>query len=155
MLAAQPDGLMFIANAVDVARLSQQAVKQAPTLPKSAAEWATSDALIELGGRPWRACDRAVVRPRRLVGALSRIPRQFPRTFGREPGYSAINSHDAATVVIEAVEAPPSARRGAQGCDPAHRGFDGCSSAWSSTVSATRAGPYFTEIRDGRFVLIR
>ena len=50
MLASKPDNLVFISGALDVARLAQQARKQAPKLPIAAAEWAATEQLVELGG---------------------------------------------------------------------------------------------------------
>lgn len=156
MLAARPDGVLFIANAVDVARLSQQAVKQAPTLPRSAAEWATSDALIELGGRSVeglliaQSFDRDDTSPRYRAFRSG-----FLERFGREPGYSAINSHDAATVVIEAIGRR---ERGEVLKDAILRirGFDGLQQRMEfDRFGDTRRAVYFSEIRDGRFVLIR
>jgi branched-chain amino acid transport system substrate-binding protein len=50
MVAAGPDSLFFLSGALDVARLAQQARKQAPALPIGAAEWAATEHLIDLGG---------------------------------------------------------------------------------------------------------
>ena len=50
MVASQPDSLFFISGGLDVARLAQQARKQAPQLPIGASEWAATEQLIELGG---------------------------------------------------------------------------------------------------------
>lgn len=156
MLAANPDGFLFIANAVDVARLSQQAVKQAPHLPKSAAEWATSDALTELGGRAVEGLliaqpfDRDDASPRYRAFRAG-----FLERFGREPGYSAINAHDAATVLFDALE---KRERGETLRDAILRirGFDGLQQRMEfDRFGDTRRVVYFTEIRDGRFVLFR
>ena len=48
MLKKGPDSLLFVAGAIDVARLAQQARRQAPTLPIGASEWAASEQLITL-----------------------------------------------------------------------------------------------------------
>jgi len=50
MLDKQPDGLLFISGALDVARLAQNARRLAPQLPISASEWAGTEQLLDLGG---------------------------------------------------------------------------------------------------------
>ncbi|MGM2755186.1 hypothetical protein ACS2QP_28005, partial [Bacillus cereus group sp. Bce019] len=50
LLAPRPDGLVFVANAGDSARLAQQTRKLNTSIPLLATEWAGTQQLIELGG---------------------------------------------------------------------------------------------------------
>ena len=153
MKAARPDGLLFIAGALDVARLAQQARIQAPNLPISASEWAATEQLIELGG--------PVVEGLLIVQNYNRDDRSqrfkdfseaYFKRFQRNPGYSSVSAHDAATVVLQALKN----RRDNE----------------TLKAAALRSGPYtglqqdivfdangdtvrkvfFTQIRDGRYV---
>jgi len=156
LLRNQPDSLFFIAGALDVARLAQQARRLAPQLPIGASEWAATEQLVELGGD--------VVQRLLIVQNYNRDDesprfREFSeayfKRFQRHPGYSSVSAFDAATVVLTALK-----KRG--------RGE-------SLKASALRNGPYeglqqqivfdangdtqrkvfFTEIRDGRYVIVK
>ena len=156
LVAARPNGLVFIAQAVDVARLAQQAARQAPGLPMSAAEWAAGEALLELGGRAVeglliaQAYNRDDPNPRFRAFMAS-----YAARFGRDPGYAAINAYDAALVLFEGL-----AQR--RGDEPLRETvlrvsrFDGL----QQTMTFDRFGDtgrkvYFTEVRQGRFALAK
>lgn len=155
MLQGRPDGLLFISGALDVARLAQQARRQAPTLPIAAAEWAATEQLIELGGQ--------VVEGLLIVQNFDRddssarfrdFSEAYFKRFQRKPGYSSVSAYDAATVVLTALKNRKSGE--------------------TLKAAALRSGPYpglqqtitfdangdtprkvfFTEIRDGRYVRI-
>lgn len=155
MLAAQPDGLFFISGALDVARLAQQARKQAAELPIGASEWAATEQLVELGGDVVQGLlivqnyDRDDTSPR-----FKEFSDAFFQRFQRSPGYSTVSAYDAATVVLTALRARKDGETLKQ--------------------AALRSGPYqglqqeirfdangdtprnvvFTEIRDGRYLKI-
>lgn len=156
MLAAKPDGLLFITNTVDVARLSQQAAKLAPALPKSAAEWATSDALIELGGQ---AVEGLLIAQAFNRDDHSERFRQFHDAyqirFGREPVYSALNGYDAAIVLMQAM----SRQTGDETLKAAvlkYGPYEGLQQPIQfDQFGDTARLVYFTEIRTGRFVLVK
>lgn len=155
MLAAKPDGLLFIATAVDTARLAQQAAKFAPGLPLATTEWASTELLIEHGGRSVermlvaQAFNRDDTSTRFQTFRTAYVDR-----FKREPGYSAVNAYDAATVVMDALaqrdrdEELKAAliRLGPFGGLQQQIRFD----AYGDTTRLM----YFTEVRDGRFVLL-
>lgn len=104
LVATQPDGLLFVANTVDVTRLALQAVRFAPGLPISASEWASSETLIRLGGRSVeglvvaQAYDRddPSTRYRSFVDA-------YVARFAKNPGYSSVAAYDAATILLSAL----------------------------------------------------
>lgn len=104
LLAPQPDALVLIANAGDSARLAQQTRKLNKDVPLIAAEWASTDQLIELGGKAvegmailqqFNADDQS---PR-----FSDFRQRYSKRFGREPAFASVLAHDAATVVIDAL----------------------------------------------------
>ena len=105
MLKPQPDSLFFISGALDVARLAQQARKQAPKLPIGASEWAATEQLTELGGK--------VVEGLLIVQNYDRDDRSpryrefaeaYFKRFQRNPGYSSVSAYDAATVVLTSLK---------------------------------------------------
>lgn len=105
MLAAKPDCLFFISGALDVARLAQQARKQAPKLPIGASEWAATEQLIELGGEVVEGLlivqnyDHDDTSPR-----FKEFSEAYFKRFQRNPGYSSVSAYDAATVVLTALK---------------------------------------------------
>lgn len=152
MLKAQPQGLLFISGALDVARLAQQSRRQAPTLPIIASEWAATEQLIDLGGQ--------VVEGLIIVQNYDRddtsdrfreFSEAYLKRFQRNPGYSSVSAYDAAVVVLQALKERQKGE--------------------TVKASALRSGPYqglqqmiafdangdtprkvfFTEIRDGQY----
>lgn len=155
LIAADPDGLLFIAQAVDVARLAQQATRLAPALPKSSSEWAAGETLIELGGRSVEGLliAQAHNRDDRSARYLE-FRNAYQARFGREPGFAAINTHDAAAVLFEAM-----ARRERNETlkDAIVRigSFDGLQQRMRfDRFGDSARAVFFTEVRGGRFVLV-
>lgn len=155
LLQARPDGLFFIAGALDVARLAQQARKQAPQLPIGASEWAATEQLIELGGD--------VVQGLLIVQNYDRDDtserfRSFSdayfKRFQRNPGYSSVSAYDAATVVLTALR---QRRNGETLKQAALRSgpYPGLQQTIVFDANGdTQRKVFFTEIRDGRYVKI-
>jgi len=156
MLAGRPDGLFFISGALDVARLAQQARKQAPRLPIGASEWASTEQLIELGGE--------VVEGLLIVQNYNRddaseqfrgFTEAYYKRFQRAPGYSSVSAYDAATVVLTALK---NRRRGetvkaaAQRSGP-YRGLQ--QEIVFDANGDTQRRVFFTEIRGGRYVHLK
>jgi branched-chain amino acid transport system substrate-binding protein len=155
MLAAQPDGLLFISGALDVARLAQQARRQAPALPIAAAEWAATEQLIELGGQVVEGLlivqnfDRDDTSPR-----FNEFSEAYFKRFQRKPGYSSVSAHDAATVLLTAL-----ARRRSGESIKAAVLANGPYQGLQQTIAFDANGDtqrkvFFTEIRDGRYARI-
>ncbi len=153
LLAARPDGLFFISGALDVARLAQQARKQAPGLPIGASEWAATEQLIELGG--------AVVDGLLIVQNYDHddsSPRfqefsdAYFKRFQRKPGYSSVSAHDAATVVLTALKqrAQGETLKAAAARSGPYQGLQQTIAFDANGDTARKV--FFTEIRDGRYV---
>lgn len=155
LLAARPDGLLFIATSVDTARLAQQGSKMAPGMPMGTSEWAGSDALIELGGS---AVEGMLVA--QSYNREDRSPRYrafhdaYLNRFDRVPGYSAVNAYDAALVLFAALQR----RQPHEDLKAAVLRY-GPYEGLQQTIAFDRYGDtprrmYFTQIRGGRFVLV-
>lgn len=156
MLASRPDGLFFISGALDVARLAQQARKVAPALPIAASEWAATEQLLELGGE--------VVQGLLIVQNYDRddISARFKdfsdayfKRFQRNPGYSSVSAHDAATVVLSALKnrKPGETLKAAAQRSGPYQGLQ-----QTITFDANGDTPrkvFFTEIRDGLYVKLQ
>ncbi|MDC7221665.1 MAG: ABC transporter substrate-binding protein [Spirochaetales bacterium] len=105
LLAGGPDGILFIANSVDSARLAQQIRKEDKDITFVAAEWAATQNLISLGGA---AVDGLV--SMQIVNFFDTSPRflnfvaAYEERFGNYPSFSSIISYDAAMMVMKALE---------------------------------------------------
>jgi branched-chain amino acid transport system substrate-binding protein len=156
LLDSRPDGLVFACGSVDAVRLAQQARKQAPEMPVTVAESAGGEALIALGGT---AVEGIVAG--QLHDRSSRVPRYldfvdaYQARFGRVPGYHAVLSHDAVTVLAQA----QARRNNGESLKQAvlrHGPYDGLQQpivldAFGDTARA----PFFVVVRGGRFEPLR
>ena len=153
MLAPKPDALLFIANAVDAARLSQQARKVAPEIPLIAAEWAGTVQLIELGGRAVEGL--MIVQNYNQDDTSPRFQAfrsAYARRFGKEPVFGSVLAHDAATVALDALSRRPagmSVKEALIKLGP----YEGLQQQirFDENGDTTRVA-YFMAIRAGRFV---
>ena len=155
LLDAAPGGLLFIANAVDVARLAQQVRKRSADVPLAAVEWASTEQLLELGGRAVEGLLVAQSHNRDDPGARFTAFREtYKARFGREPGYTAIATQDAAIVLFDALarqsRALPLKRAIIEG---------GLYPGLQQDIRFDRFGDstrkiHFAEIRNGAFVLV-
>ena len=156
MLASKPDSLVFISGALDVARLAQQARKQAPKLPIAAAEWAATEQLIELGGE--------VVEGLLIMQNYDRddqsqryrdFAEAFYKRFQRQPGYSTVAAYDAATVVLSSLK---KRQRGETLKQAALRSgpFQGLQQTIVFDANGdTRRKAFMTTIQNGRYVRLK
>lgn len=152
LVAARPDGLLFIAGALDVARLAQASRKLAPQLPIAASEWAATEQLIELGGAVVEGLlivqnyDRDDASPR-----FKEFSDAYFKRFQRNPGYSSVSTYDAATVVLTALK---NRREGETVKAAALRSgpYQGLQQEMAFDANGdTVRKIYFTEIREGRY----
>lgn len=106
LLAARPDAVLIIANAVDAALICQQIRKLSATQPIIAVEWASTERFIELAGSAAEGVHLAQFinrndRSLRYVGFVKAYRERFG---GQEPGFAGTAGYDAALVAIEALE---------------------------------------------------
>lgn len=156
MLAGSPDSLFFISGALDVARLAQQARKQAPKLPIGASEWAATEQLVELGG--------GVVEGLLIVQNYDRddasarfkeFSEAYFKRFQKNPGYSSVSAFDAATVVLTALKnraKGESLKAAALRSGP----YEGLQQTIAFDANGdTERKVFFTEIQGGRYVKLK
>lgn len=156
MLANRPDGLLFISGAIDVARLAKEARRLAPQAPISATEWAGSEQLLGLGG--------AVIEGLLIVQNFNREdtgPRYsafreaYFRRFHANPGYSSVMAYDAAMVLFEALRKKSSDETPKQAVLK-YGPYQGLQQEISfDAMGDTEHRVYFTEIRGGRFNILK
>lgn len=155
MLDHRPDSLFFISGALDVARLAQQARKQAPALPIGASEWAATEQLIELGGEVVEGLlivqnyDKDDASPH-----FKEFHDAYFKRFQRNPGYSSAMAYDAANVALQALKnrkEGESLKQAALRSGP-YRGLH--EDIVFDANGDTRRKVYFTEIRGGRYVQV-
>jgi len=154
--ATKPDGLLFIATAVDTARLAQQVRKMGMPIPLATAEWAASERLLELGGK---AVEGMLVLQAYNKEDMSERFRSFQEAYRKRfqspPGYSAVNAYDAATVLLDTM----ARRSGDEDLKTAllRQGpLDGLQQPIRfDSYGDTRRTMFFTEIHSGRFVPLR
>lgn len=105
LLASKPDGILLLANAVDVAMLCQHLRKLNASIPLTTSEWAATEQLIEVGGRAVEGIviaqflDRQSSQPAFLTFRQSYFDR-----FGKLPGFAGVTAFDATNAVLDALE---------------------------------------------------
>jgi len=151
-LAPDADGLVIIASAMDTAMICQQLKKMKRQVPVAAAEWASTERLIDLGGA---AVEGIIVSQffdrERDDPVFNDFGEAFRDRFGEEPGFAAVNAYDAASVLMEAI----GRRKEGESLKEAIlriRTFSGVQGPVTidGYGDATRE-TYITTIRDGRF----
>lgn len=156
MIAARPDSLFFISGALDVARLSQQARRLAPDLPIGASEWAATEQLVDLGGEVVEGLlisqnyDRDDPSPR-----YQEFSDAYFKRFQQYPGYTSVSAYDAATVLLTALKArhkDETLKQAVLRSGP----YQGLQQMISFDKNGdTSRKVFFTEIRNGRYVLVQ
>lgn len=152
MLVSKPDSLFFISGALDVARLAQQARKQAPSLPIGASEWAATEQLVEFGGKVVEGL--LIVQNYNKNDDSTRFKEfhdAYFKRFQHNPGYSSVMAYDAATVVLTAIKNrknDESVKQAALRSGP----YAGLQEEIAFDANGdTKRKVYFTEIRNGTY----
>lgn len=105
LLEEAPDGIVLITNSADSASLAKEIRKRGSDVALSAAEWAGTEALIEQGGDAVegmelvQAYDRYDTNPR-----YQTFVTDYTKMFDQPPGFSAVLTHDAATMLFTALK---------------------------------------------------
>nr|WP_319393565.1 ABC transporter substrate-binding protein [uncultured Desulfobacter sp.] len=104
-LALDINGILIIANSMDVALLCQQIRKTNKTVNITIADWGATEQLLEFGGKAVEGVtvvqtfDREHPAP-----AYQAFRKAYIKQLGREPGFPGVNGYDAAHVVITALK---------------------------------------------------
>lgn len=153
LLAERPDGLLFIGNAVDSARLAQQVHKFRPGTPMIVAEWGGTSQLIELGGK---AVEGMMLLQNYNHEDESPRYRAFHdayrKRFGKAPVYSSVLTYDAGVAVLTALARRDERMKMKQALlrfGP----YEGLQQkiSFDANGDAQRVA-YFMTVKDGRFV---
>ena len=154
MLAANPDSLHFVASAVDTVRLVQVARHQGGQLVLSAATWAATEHLGQLGGRSVEGMlviqffNRDDESPR-----YAGFRNKFLARFGQQPGFAAVAAYDATRALLLAYDQ----RRAGELLKTAlltAGPFEGLQERWVFDTSGdARRNSFVAVVREGRFVI--
>lgn len=112
LLAANPDGVLIVANAMDSAILCQQIRKISSSVKITLSSWSASRRFIELGSRAVEgttlpiSVDWNSPHPR-----YKKFQKEFHERYGLEPGIGSLNAYNAAQVVLSALKACESNER--------------------------------------------
>jgi len=156
-LSKQPDAVLLITSAVDATRFAQKIREHNGALLLFASQWATTERLIELGGK---AVEGMILHnyfdQGSLTDAMVRLRRTYEERFRRTPGFAAVAAYDATHAIAGAL----ARREGKQALAETLRTrgpFAGAEAgvAFDRFGDNTRRVPHVTLVRDGRFVTIR
>ena len=155
-LVGKPDGLVFVATPVDTARLAQQSSKMAPGLALATSEWAASENLLELGGPAVEGMLALRVYNRDDPSERTRLFLEaYQARFSRAPGDSAVAAYDAATALMEALVRKSSGESLKEAL-VRYGPFEGLQQPILFDANGdTNRTMYFTEIRAGRYALVK
>lgn len=155
-LAGKPDGMVFVATPVDTARLAQQSSKMAPGLALATSEWAASENLLELGGPAVEGMLALRIYNRDDPSERTRLFLEaYQARFSRAPGDSAVAAYDAATALMEALVRKSSGESLKEALIR-YGPFEGLQQPILFDANGdTNRTMYFTEIRAGRYALVK
>ncbi|MBI4797274.1 MAG: ABC transporter substrate-binding protein [Desulfarculus sp.] len=155
LLAARPDLVVIISNAVDAALICQQVRKLDEGVAIAMSEWASTERFVELAGA---AADGVVVTQFLDRNDTSRRYLDFVAAyrarFGQEPGFAGLAGHDAAQVVMRGLES----RRPGQTLKQAiiaQGTFQGVQQAITMDQHGDAdRGTFMTMVKDGRYLTL-
>jgi len=155
-LDQRADAILLITSAFDAARFAQKIRESSPDILLFAAQWASTERLIEFGGK---AVDGMVLHNYfdhdSKAPGIERLRKIYGERFQREPGFAGVAAYDATHVVLDGL----ARRSGAQSLRETllTRGpFTGAEDLIVFDKSGdSRRIPHITVVRDGRFVTVR
>lgn len=156
VLAAEPDGVMIIANSVDTGLLVQQIRMRNASVHLGTAEWAATERLLELGGKAVEGLVVAqyVDRESRATAYLS-FRHAYRERFAQEPGFAGLTAFDATNVALDAL-ASQSSGQTLKEAILAHGEYAGAQSPIRFDANGdTRRDTFLSVIRDGEFKSLR
>ncbi len=105
VLDHDPEGLVFIAGAVDTARLTQQLRNLGSDLPVFVPAWAKTDELIQQGGTAVEGLMGAhFFDPQSKASEYLTFQEEYRDRFGKKPEFGAFFSYEALQVLLYALE---------------------------------------------------
>ncbi len=155
-LARQPDAVLLITSALDAARFAQRFREIDTRVLLFAAQWASTERLIELGGNAVEGIvlhsyfDRDSTAP-----GLRRLRQAYVQRFMREPDFAGVAAYDATHAVLDGL----ARRQGEQSLREAlltGGPFTGAEDGLTFDRNGdSRRIPHIMVVRDGQFVTVR
>lgn len=153
---AKPDSLVFISNAVDTVQLTTLARKKGMSQPVMGSTWASTEQLLELGGRTVEGIsivqffDREDNAPR-----YQEFRKAYMQRYQQVPDFASVAAYDATRGLLLAI----SEKKDGQSLKEAllSRGpFNGVQQEWSfDQFGDAKRKAFLTEVVDGKFVIKR
>lgn len=154
-VSAQPDALLFVANAVDTVRLTQLSRNLGLRQPVTATTWAATENLVQLGGSTVEGItltqffNRDDASPRYQAFAAA-----FRARFKQEPGFASVAAYDATRATLEAL-AKAGKDQSLKAALLAGGPYQGLQERWSFDRNGdARRKTHVTVVRDGHFLII-
>ncbi len=156
LLANKPDGILLLANAVDVAMLCQHLRKLDASIPITTSEWAATEQLIEVGGRSVEGIVIAQFLDRQSTQqAFLAFRQNYLDRFGKVPGFAGLTAFDATNVVLDAIELQTPGQSLKQVL-LARKAFPGTQSPVAfDAFGDTSHEAFLTTVKDGSFVKLQ
>ncbi|GFO67236.1 ABC transporter substrate-binding protein [Geomonas limicola] len=111
ILSFKPDLVLILANSVDAGTLCQQIRKHDAKVPIVLSEWASTEALIDLGGSGVEGITIAQFLNRSDSSQkFQEFRSAYLKRFGKEPGFAGMAGYDSALVLMEALRTRPASR---------------------------------------------
>lgn len=155
LLLAEPEGVLFLSNAIDTALLAQQIRKLQSPVALFCTEWAFTTDLLSFGGRAVNGMTsfHSFNTDSREARYLA-FKDKFTRRFGYAPSFATVLAYDAATFLFSGLEQNP-AREGLKEALLKIGSFPGL----QSTVTVDRFGDvdrrlFMTVVTDGQFKVV-
>ena len=155
LLAAKPDVVVIIANAVDAALVCQQVRRLDQRVAFSLAGWAATERLLEMGGDAVEGAHLDQYFNRNDTSAkFSAFLQSYRKRFSMEPGFAAITAYDATNVVLDALarKGPKQTLRECILAAPTYQGLQ--QSIVFDRYGDSHRNIYVSTIRNGKFEMV-
>lgn len=156
LLAAQPDGILIVANSMDSAILCQQIRKLDSQINITLADWGATERLLELGGNMVEGVTVVQTFDRNDPSPPYQAFRKaYMERYQREPGFPGVHAYDAIRVVLTAL-AEQKAGQTLKETLLAIGTFKGLQHevAFDPYGDAKKPNASISIVRDGRFVVV-
>ncbi len=105
LLNSSLDNVLLICNAVDAAHIANQIRKRDGEIQLTMAEWASTERLIELGGRNVEGAYVAQFIDRdSTASAYLAFVADYQNRFGGDPGFAGVSAYDSAKLMISGLQ---------------------------------------------------
>lgn len=104
-LAAKPDGILLLANAVDSAMIAQQLRKRGASTPLYATGWSYTDDLLQFGGNSVEGLTIIQsTNPESPLPECQAFRRAYLERYRQTPGFPALHAYDATRMLLAALK---------------------------------------------------